>query len=51
MTTSTWHDRELRILELVIEADGRGEHLEVADVAEALSLDEETAVRVVDNLA
>jgi DNA-binding MarR family transcriptional regulator len=33
-----------------VEADGRGEHLEVADIADVLSLDEDTAVRVVDSL-
>jgi DNA-binding MarR family transcriptional regulator len=50
MTDPTWQDRELRILQLVVEADGRGEHLEVADIADVLSLDEDTAVRVVDSL-
>jgi hypothetical protein len=50
MIDPTWQDRELRILQLVVEADGRGEHLEVADIADVLSLDEDTAVRVVDSL-
>jgi DNA-binding MarR family transcriptional regulator len=50
MTTSTWQDRELRILNHVVQAWEDGEYAEVADIAEALDLDYDQAVRVVDVL-
>jgi DNA-binding MarR family transcriptional regulator len=47
---STWQHRELRILNHVVQAWEDGEYAAVADIAEALDLDYDQVVRVVDVL-
>ena len=50
MVTPTWQDRELRILEHVVQAWEDGGYAEVADIAEAIDLGYKQTVRVVNAL-
>lgn len=50
MVTPTWHDRERRILEHIVQAWEDGRRAEVDDIALAVDLDHGQAVRVVGAL-
>lgn len=50
MVTLTWQDRERRILEHVLQAWEDGEYAQIDDIAQAVELDHDKAMRVVEVL-